>query len=1065
MSETPLNLNDALYHAIVQKQTEKIQELLAAGAAPNVPHPSQTPALHWAATYGNLEIAQILLAAGADINGIDNPTYRETALFKALRSKQTELALFLLKNGAKHQLKNQWGDTPLHLAAGHASLPLLEILKGDGLYINLRNRYGVNPLQQAAGHGDLVMVRFLLAAGADPDKKSAQGKNALVLSVGSGNPAVFDYLRRHSRRYTSQTRLECLNLAIQYHQPKLVQHLLDPEDLNAPLKQGHPFLLALSFGYEPILKLFKQQGFDLNACNANGDSLLMQAVTAHWQLGVTWLLQQGADPLIRNRQDQTALVKALEKGHIQLSQLLVQGLTDPDSCLAPGQSSLEWAQRSGNAELVRLLFLNGARLQREKALGWLDNALYLQKSSRLFLPAGSSQLAPQLLVGLQKNIESLGFKLSPALAERVLSLSEAELKQFYADLIPLLQNAVGAHKTFEPMYPNFPEQVRDMPQWELHLNAMLHYWGDAIGQRLLPQYEKKERPPLSEETPLKALELGNDDDFMQIFLRLQQARMALSPEDKQHLEWFVASRQEAILPWLQSDLPQRENAALLAAALLKHGQPPEIAAAYLKNATDVLRLAVALSNGDVSLAEKTRFLSFGKARRRFLLGQFERLAAAGENLAEALQKRPEPFKRLAERLHPGEYQARYPHTHAAFQALRQGKKMPTFGRAVEMALAEKATDTVLSLLAERPGELARRLDHLLRLNGSAEPILKRFEALSAQMPSPLLLQVLAHFQGRLSPADLRVFFPKGEVAKLRAIDNQLPPLAPEICQQVIQLCRSALLAQYSRRPPLGKAYLDEALQAFKVPFALRSASKALRTVARGSRVDLGAGETVRFFIWWRDGQSRTDLDLSALALDGDFNYKTTLSYYNLSDVGGCHSGDITSAPEGASEFIDIEIETFLKTGSRYILMVVNSFTQQPYCDLPECFAGVMLRQAPDSGEIYEPRTVLNKFDLSANSEIALPLMLDLQTRQMIWTDLSLKRNPSHANNVHGNRSSLSLLCQAMTQLQKPSLYQLLELQIDARGSRVYNREEAETVFSLDQGITPWDTDRMIAEFL
>lgn len=1067
MSETPPDLNEALYHAILQKQLEKIKELLAAGADPNVAHPSQTPALHWAATYGNLEIVKELLAAGADINGLDNPTYQETPLFKALRNHQSEIALFLLNNGAKHQLKNTWGDTPLHLAAGHSSLPLLEILIGDGLYINRRNHYGVTPLQQAARLGDLVMLKGLIAAGANPDKKSAQGQNALVLSVISDSPEVFEYLRALSRHNSPKIHRECLKMAIQYFRSGLVAHLLKDEDLAGPINPGHPLLLALPYGYEPILKLFQARGIDLNAQNSQGDTVLMMAIEGNWSASVHWLLKNGADPQLRNLQGQTALAKALEKGNLQLTEWLLKGLQDPDSCLPPDQSCLALAQRSGNADLVRVLLLGGAQKDKAKAQAWVDNALYLQKASKLMLAPGQAALPlpGQYLVGLQKNIESLGFVLSPALAERVLTLSESELKEFYTILIPLLKQLVGAHKNFTPMYPNFPEQVMNMPKWELQLNALLHYWGDAIGKRILPQYEKTERPALQDETPLKQIDLGDSADFMLIFQRLQLARMALCPEDKKHLAWFVASRGEAIVPYLEAHLPQRENAALLVAALLQHikkadGQT-DLAANYLKNGTDVLRLATALSNGDVSLAENTRFESFSKPIRRLLLGQLERM----EDLAEALQKRPEPFKRLAERLHPGEYKTRFPKTFEAFKALRQGQKMPTFGRSVEMALAEREISTALALLQTRPGEFARRLDHLLRLSAQADSVLTPFAQLANGLPSPLLLQVMAHFQGRLAPAELRVFFPKGEVAKLQAIDNTLPPLADAVCEAVITLCKQALVKQYGLRTPLGKCYLDESLKAFKVPFALRSASKALRTVARGSRVELGMGETVRFFIWWKDGLSRTDLDLSALSLNANFEYQSTLAYYNLKEIGGCHSGDITSAPEGASEFIDIHIPTFLSSGSRYLLMVVSSFTEQPYCDLPECFAGVMMRQFPNSGEIYEPRTVLNKFDLSANTQIAIPLILDLETQQMIWTDLALKKNPNYANHVHGNRSSLSLLCQAMTQLQKPSLYQLLELQIDARGSRVYNREEADTIFSQDQGLTPWDSDRIITDFL
>jgi stress response protein SCP2 len=54
---------------------------------------------------------------------------------------------------------------------------------------------------------------------------------------------------------------------------------------------------------------------------------------------------------------------------------------------------------------------------------------------------------------------------------------------------------------------------------------------------------------------------------------------------------------------------------------------------------------------------------------------------------------------------------------------------------------------------------------------------------------------------------------------------------------------------------------------------------------------------------------RTDYDLSVLMLNEKFEYANQLSWTNLrtEDGVGVHSGDITSAPDGASEFIDIDL--------------------------------------------------------------------------------------------------------------------------------------------------------------
>jgi hypothetical protein len=246
---------------------------------------------------------------------------------------------------------------------------------------------------------------------------------------------------------------------------------------------------------------------------------------------------------------------------------------------------------------------------------------------------------------------------------------------------------------------------------------------------------------------------------------------------------------------------------------------------------------------------------------------------------------------------------------------------------------------------------------------------------------------------------------------------------------------------------------------------MRSASRALKTVSRGSRIDLPEGNTIRFFIYWKDGNSRTDIDLSALALDSKSGFITTIAYYNLRDLGGYHSGDITSAPNGASEFIDIKISACLKRGIRYVLMSVNSFTNQPYCDLPYCLAGFMVRQFPNSGEIYEPLTVENKFDLTANSKVAIPLIIDLAERKVIWVDLSLKSNPSTVNNVHNNLSSVTIINKSMTSLVKPDLYSLLELHVKARGEKTLEINEANTIFAPNKGITPSDIEIIVSDYL
>jgi hypothetical protein len=62
---------------------------------------------------------------------------------------------------------------------------------------------------------------------------------------------------------------------------------------------------------------------------------------------------------------------------------------------------------------------------------------------------------------------------------------------------------------------------------------------------------------------------------------------------------------------------------------------------------------------------------------------------------------------------------------------------------------------------------------------------------------------------------------------------------------------------------------------------------------------------LRFFTYWRQTNRRTDYDLSVLLLDDEFHTAGQVSWTNYHHDGVVHSGDITDATNGATEFIDV----------------------------------------------------------------------------------------------------------------------------------------------------------------
>ena len=524
-------------------------------------------------------------------------------------------------------------------------------------------------------------------------------------------------------------------------------------------------------------------------------------------------------------------------------------------------------------------------------------------------------------------------------------------------------------------------------------------------------------------------------------------------------------RFENYKPALPETIPNKEVLAFVGSLI------PEdpVLKKYVRTATDTLRLAVAMSGGDLSLAESAKFRNFTRRERKALLELLENC----HNITEDMLRWKGRWIRLGEKLHPGEYRDRFPKAAGSFDVLRNNAPFPTFNSQVENAVRSRNIREAIDLLRDRPGEFARRLDHLLRLSPGMD-IVSEFGEVASSVSTAVLLQTLTHFKSRHAAHDLRIFFPKGEIAKVAAIDYNLPPIPPEICEAAVKICEGVLVGRFSRLPSLGKVYIDQRLKDYLAPFSQRSASRSLRTLVRGSKIAFPpVGNTIRFFLWWKEGEvggkrtGRVDIDLSAVLYDAEWGYKEHISYTNLRSAKyqACHSGDIASAPDGACEFIDIDIPSVLSCGGRYVVMSVNSFTRQKFSNLPECHAGWMMREHPNSGEVFEAKTVQDRVDLASETTICIPVILDLSQRKAIWADLGLKRNIRYVNNVEGNMSQMTLIGKSITEVVKPDLYSLFLLHANARGSLVEKEEDADTVFSLERGITPFDLETIAAEFL
>lgn len=544
-----------------------------------------------------------------------------------------------------------------------------------------------------------------------------------------------------------------------------------------------------------------------------------------------------------------------------------------------------------------------------------------------------------------------------------------------------------------------------------------------------------ERHPFEAVTPLKVLGYLAVEERIAAAQRLLSRQSSLSADEKAFLAATIGAGHRLSVP----DVLFRETLPFVyemsgAAGVRDH----------LVSATDILRIAVHLSDpkADLSLKAPVRF-KLATRHKKALLGLLE----ATPNLEEDMLRRRERWLRLGEVLSPGssENTRKFPAVAAAFDAIRNAPKaVPTFQRRLERAIRARAVGgKLLGLLGARPGEFARRLDFLLREACRPAEVVDAFASIAPDLKTRTLIELDKHLSTRAHVAD-RVFLPKGAVNKAQVVVDRRKPLPEEATRAVRGQIAATLRQRLSQHAPLGRVWVDPRLKDRALPFNRRGDASAIAPMTKGSRYPFG-GEVVRLFVHWR---GRVDVDLSVVMFDEALEWRGHVAFTNLRLLGCVHSGDIQDAPQGASEFVDLEVSTLLAGGVRYIGASLISFRGQAFNGFP-CFAGFMERDRLASGAVFEPQSVKFRFEVEAPTTSHMPFIFDLKDRTVTFVDMASSNRMGSA--VAAERAKQAALLKSMLSMldRKPTWFDLAMAHAQARGDLAAGPHEATTVFDLD----------------
>lgn len=635
--------------------------------------------------------------------------------------------------------------------------------------------------------------------------------------------------------------------------------------------------------------------------------------------------------------------------------------------------------------------------------------------SRLFNSHGKSiKTAKQLDAALLQS----GFKLSADLFEYISGLASEDALQLAKKILPAVKKLIGDHVKHNTYFIDFPNNIPDTEAFwsECILDALkdpeaaekVTFQLENIGLIKLidlPKYGRylhtyddmvavHEAFVESASDRVTILHLGDtlEAESLKLYHTLAGSKVPLSETDRDLLQTLAHVHLNDPQPMA---IPIRENKALINSIRLAKGQ-----SLLVNTPTDILRLACALSEGDVTLSTNTKFKPFSRPIRRSLVTALHDIVTNKPNKLQDIVTYRERWKRLARYLHIKDYK-KCTGAQTAIDVAYKKIKINTLSTEVEKEFSKGHTLKAAQLLSSNPGVLFRNLDRILREYSNKSSVLMQIIRDAAKdVSTRVLLSLREHLLNRNGNMPSKRVFANSK-GTVWVEDDGRKALTDNVRKAVVNMLDNEMS---TRLESVGQLVVDPKALSLAVPLSEKTKTEGFAILPRGSEAPV-LSNILRFFIYWKQASQCTDYDLSTIALDENFQMAFQVSYTNLRAKSyAYHSGDIIGAPHGASEFIDIKLNQ-LPDNVKYIVPVVYIFSGEGFHEVEESFFGYMERTEKQFGKPYEPKTVQNKSDLRGTRRIALPMVFIREDNgwSAKWMHLFLKGHPNF-NQVENNNN-------------------------------------------------------------
>lgn len=677
----------------------------------------------------------------------------------------------------------------------------------------------------------------------------------------------------------------------------------------------------------------------------------------------------------------------------------------------------------------------------------------LRHINGIFIPenvTSDENVSNEIFATVLKKFEGYGYTFDKELAKTLYALNTEKLKKISDTFLEVVRK-FKSDNAYTVFYRNFPEEVMNLSEMETYFLQFLHYLIGYLpeGAEVNESEESIETEP-SEFVKLSHLKRVSETEMFDLLKNLLSSNVTLSETNLKDVLTLLKYCDEKETKELIRQIKMKETLMRIAKV-----QFEETGSTYAEfsTATDVLRFIAFLSGEKLN----SRFIAF----KYFKRPELNMLVSKLENvnyLLDDMKHYRKPWRkfflmngnRISFKKYPKVKQAADMLFGKFSHITKKGKFELSRSRMNEMSDTE--FEEFLANFSKYSGDYIRNLLSLVNRVSEerVEKVLKYFLDAAKEANTRLLFQVCDRILNVKSGEAGRVVNAKNNWLVLEETIN----ISDTILQKTAEAVRHAILEKLSEKEPLGKVWIDESYQNIAMTTSEKDSNSSLRPLTRGSVIPYSSEvDTLRFFVAWKNFKgNRVDLDLSAVKFDADFNHLGEVAYYSHNQKGMAFSGDITDAPQGALEYIDIfDIEKVKEDGTRYVLMTVRSYNGYTYKEMGTAYAGVLelsKKEAKDKKNLYSS-AVRHGFALSSNTQTVNTIIVDLEKSEYVWLDMNLPTNRERQTSnylTNAQIASLKDLLNYFVKKEKVSMYQLLMLNAIARGEVAENVEDADVVF-------------------